>query len=127
MRRGERGFLLLEAGLLGFFLVLLVGLALLPQELARMETRREAREAALFLAQQELAEMTARRTAFMGEAQTLGWLGAADDLAARPQDYTVTGTARPEAGGYALTAVVRWSYSGEQELTLSKWVTADEK
>ena len=124
----QRGFLFLEAALLGFFLVLLAGLALLPQQAARLEAWREARESAVFLAQQELAELEARRDVLRQSGETsFGWLGQERDLAARLVDYTVVGTVSPAEGGLALRTSVRWEIQGTaQELELTKWVVAHE-
>ena len=123
----ERGFLFLEAALLGLFLVLFAALTLLPEQAARLEERREARESAIFLAQQELAELTVRSGSLeTGREQSFGWLGAAEDLSAHVQDYEVTGAAAPDGTGHRLRASVRWEMQGQpQELSLEKWVAHD--
>ena len=59
MMRRERGFLMLEAALLGVFLALMALMFPLPRQAAALRQASTARQTAVHLAQQELVELAA--------------------------------------------------------------------
>lgn len=120
----ERGFLFLEAAILGVLLAAMAAFVVLPRHAAGILRMEEGRMTALFLAQQELTELEQRAREGTLSSGSYGWLGPEDDLEHRQTSYAITGTAQKDgARGYALTTYIVWQEGGAtKELRLERWV-----
>lgn len=126
MMRRERGFLMLEAALLGVFLALMALMFPLPRQAAALRQASTARQTAVHLAQQELVELAAAaRQSSPQEPVHTGWLGPDEDLSRHVRAYEVMGEIVPDAAGWQLRSSVSWEMHGAVvSLTLEKWVGA---
>lgn len=124
----ERGFLFLEAALLGCLLVAMTAFIALPRHGAQVLRMETCRTTAVFLAEQELTELELRVRSGERAAGPYGWLGPAEDLEDRPASYTVTGTAQKDGNrGFLLVATIAWQEEGTaKELRLERWVAEHE-
>lgn len=121
-RMDERGFLFLEAAVLGLLLMTMAALFALPRQAAELHRMEACRTAALFLAEQELAEMEWRVERGALAEGSCGWFGPERDLAGRQTSYEIAGSARREGKGFSLTARVSWQEGGKRkELQLERW------
>lgn len=120
----NEGFLFLEAAILGIVLVAMTTLFALPRHATELRRMDSCRMTAIFLAEEELAEMEARATQGDLSAGTYGWLGPAEDLDHRQTSYEVVGTAQPESErGYRLRVRLQWQEGGaEKHLELERWI-----
>lgn len=123
LTNGE-GFLLLESAILGLLLVVMAGFLVLPRHTAAVLRMEECRTTAIFLAEQELAELESRARGGTLADGIYGWLGPAEDLDGRPAAYEVAGTAQKDgARGFALTVRVSWQDGGKvQDVRFERWV-----
>lgn len=123
-RNGEQGFLFIEAALLGLLLIAMTAFIVLPRHSAAVLRSEHGRTTALFLAEQELAELELRaRNGELADG-SYGWLGPQEDLHERQTAYDITGTVQKDGPrGYALSANISWQEGGEaKELRLERWV-----
>lgn len=120
----EEGSFFLSAAILGIVLVAMTALFALPQHAIELRRMDSCRMTAIFLAEEEIAEMELRAADGSLEAGTYGWLGPSEDLEERQTTYEIVGTAREDGErGSLLVVHLAWQEGGKtQELRLERWV-----